>query len=91
MKSHEGIDVCGRCEISKLQPNYQTPTQQHVYSRRKRDLGHIMKRSVTRHGVNGSTVGGYECPCEIAEERDACGVCKLIGNKESNGSYECNK
>lgn len=86
MTADEGMDVCGRCEIFKTQAVAQTAAAQHVYSRRKRDLGHIMKRAVTGNKANNTTAGGDECPCEIEEERDACGVCKPIRSKYSNGN-----
>ena len=68
------MDTCGKCMISK-QGVYQAPDQAQEPQRRKRDLSHIMKRSVVKE----------ECPCGSNEARDACGVCKPVGENETNG------
>ena len=52
-------------------------SENHVYSRRKRDLPLLIKRSV---------VEGEECPCEANEDRDACGVCKRKGESNAEGN-----
>ena len=70
------MDTCGRCMISKQGAfQEQNQTSAHAYSRRKRDLSHIMKRSVVKE----------ECPCNTNEARDACGVCEPVVETETNG------
>ena len=51
-------------------------TEMHAYSRRKRDLPLLIKRSAAER---------EECPCAINEERDACGVCQRKGEVNTQG------
>ena len=76
MNANAGMDTCGRCMLSVNAPLISTNlTSTHAFTRRKRDLSKIIKRSVIKE----------ECPCNTNEARDACGVCKVVGQEETNG------
>ena len=72
------MDKCGSCILSDHLTKLTTKSSEsHVYSRRKRELPLLIKRSV---------VEGEECPCEANEDRDACGVCKRKGESNAEGN-----
>ena len=75
--SNAGIDKCGSCILADPLTK-STGSESHVYSRRKRELPLLIKRSV---------VEGEECPCDTNEERDACGVCKRKGESNTQGLF----
>ena len=76
--SNEGMDKCGSCILSNHLAKLNIKrSENHVYSRRKRDLPLLIKRSV---------VEGEECPCEANEDRDACGVCNRKGESNAEGN-----
>ena len=85
MTAVEGIDACGSCKVQKLQAGLNNKPETHVFSRRQRDLRFIMKRATNENEANNAK-GVDECPCEAGEDRDACGVCKPIGNKGSKSN-----
>ena len=54
-------------------------TENHAYTRRKRELALLIKRSAAE---------SEECPCALDEERNACGDCKTKGEVNTEkGSF----